>query len=696
VQPGSGGRGTQLGTFLVVALILIAALSGTYQAWRRGVDQLVWDECEYVSGALKSADNLHVNGLSTWLDEIASRQKFVKPPLLVNILVPLVMLTGRDHIDLVLGIYAGLAVASALCLVAFLVWKHSSGRVAWVSVLAVGAMPAVGYYGRAVYPEILLVSLTLAVVAVLPWPPVRLDWWRAVALGFVLGLGMLGKTIYPALVTGPLVVWFLVARRRDGSTRCGMFLAGAGLVAFGVARVWYATNFERAWDYATGAYGWSAWTPESRFQVLVVWGRGIVNSGVGLLVTCVLVATVLIWLVGRFRQRAEKATISPVAVALLLAAAPLIVVAVSSPNVNQRLIMPALVCVVVAVLIGLAQANRSRTTRYGYLVALVSLAIQFAVVQIGWIALSLAADRVSSIPSTMQTLNPFLDDLARFQDPRSIEEVFDALAETRAEGYRTDCWLICDYREFNQNLLQMHRHLRRFPVSFRWGSYFSWPREHVESVIADLNNTDAVVAWYQPRGAREGGGGFLNRHSEHAREVVRQRASGFEMWRRVAPDDGAFVLELYRNFGMDESLVGVESHAFGAEFGAAIRIEKISVGRGRIAVTCRCVGKMDRDYRLMVHAQDLSVPGSNIASWDQSISPPTSRWRVGQRYALSYRLSKAKPDVSYRLELAFFEEVAAQRRWRRMPRTDMAGLDSVTVTATPVRAESGVAGAQSE
>jgi hypothetical protein len=242
---------------------------------------------------------------------------------------------------------------------------------------------------------------------------------------------------------------------------------------------------------------------------------------------------------------------------------------------------------------------------------------------------------------------------------------------------------IHDFVELNVFKLEMMATIQRAPFRFGWGSYFSWPAEQVSPAIRKAADLASLLVWYRPLGRSMHRAGTLNRHAGRARAAARDPANGFILWRRIEAEDATFEIELYRNKDNRGAVAFTTTLKPGAKFDRRIRVDEIAVGGGWISVRCVCLTRIDRDYNLLIHATDTTRPEAGFESWDRVIKPPTTTWRPGDRFNLEYRLAGARAGVEYRLVVGFVEEVVRGRRWRRMPRSDAAGGDSMTLVVTP-------------
>jgi len=673
---------------VVALLIALASISSGIQAAVRGVDRLTWDECEYIEYTLRTYDQLEMRGLIAWPLVVATDQHHVKPTLLVNALIPAIWLSGRDNLGVALGLFFGLTVAGLLVAVAAMARVLYSPRSMLPAVLAVGAMPAVGYFSRSVYPTVPLCFLTLAAIGVLLWPGNRATARRAVLFGFVIGLGMMAKTTFPVLVVGPITLWFFNERRASSMRARLGFLALAAVVAAVVVAPWYLDNWRGALDHATMSYGWTNQGPQPPLEILRDWGETLVIRGFGVTTFSLVVTAAVLWWSCR-RKPSGDHRYPPATFALLLSAGPLLAVAMTSVNVMDRLVLPALACLVFAAAAALGRLEMPTVGRVVRVVVLSGAALQFTVVQLGWLARP-GADEPRILRKAERILDPFAGWLLRPVDHRPAEDVLTVLEKLARESEYPRCLLLTDFVELNVFRLRMVNQILRAPFLFGWGSYFSWPAEQVPKAIRGAGKTPTILVWYRPLVGPFHRGDTLNRHAIRARDAVRDEASGFELLRHIRADDESYEIEIY------QSSTGFSTSAFStilpveAEFGGRIRMEQIAVGEGRVSITCVCLARVERNFNLLIHASEGGMTNAPVESWDRAIKPPTTMWRPGDRFQLEYTLRKARPGVNYRLEIGFFEEVRFRRhRWRRMSRSDLPGADAVTIVVTPLEADSG-------
>jgi 4-amino-4-deoxy-L-arabinose transferase-like glycosyltransferase len=552
---------------LGILLFLPGATAGV-RIFRGGLPALAYDECEYAMQMLETAEMLFQRGLLLWPEIVAQYQPYVKPPLLVDIAAGVLFFVGRSHA--VHAIAVTMIGITALTSVAVyrLVRDLFSASTAVLAVLALGAVPAGGLFASKFFPEPLVTLLLVLLLAVLFTPSARESRRRTLLLAAVVAAGLLAKSTFPVLAAGPLLVRLWVARS-DGQT-VGWILRGTAL-GVAVSALWYAGNFGDAFGYVRDAYDWASWTPAS-FGVLVRrWIRVVGLQALGMAgsvsTLAVAVLAALAFAKGRIGgtggdggprngatgpwaslAREQRAFL----LALAAASVPSIAVALPSPNVSTRLLLPAFSVLAMGALIGLAEARLRPAARALRGAVLSLVAIQWVAVQIGGLSPVGAWAAPPPVSAVLRALNWHFGPLDRF-DTRPLEALLRATAplawSARALGpKRPTLYFVDNYPELDLARFQLYQSVRQARLPLRWVCYFEWSEDRRATALEDAREGQSLIVTYRPHGRQRSDLAFLNRHGEACLHDLQDPASGFHKVRDLAPPGAGYALELYANF----------------------------------------------------------------------------------------------------------------------------------------------------
>jgi 4-amino-4-deoxy-L-arabinose transferase-like glycosyltransferase len=552
---------------LGILLFLPAATAGV-RIFRGGLPALAYDECEYAMQMLETAEMLFQRGLLRWPEIVAQYQPYAKPPLLVDIAAGVLFFVGRSHA--VHAIAVTMIGITALTSVAVyrLVRDLFSASTAVLAVLALGALPAGGLFASKFFPEPLVTLLLVVLLAVLFAPSVRESRRRMLALAAVVGAGLLAKSTFPVLAAGPLLVRLSAARGERGTR--AWILRGTAL-GVAVSALWYAGNFGDAFGYARDAYDWASWTPASFGALARRWIRvvGLQALGMAGSVSTVAVAVVAALAFAKDRIGGAGGDAGPrngatgpwaslareqraFLFALAAASVPSIAIALPSPNVSTRLLLPAFSVLAMGAVIGLAEARLRPAASVLRAGVLVGVAIQWAAVQIGGLSPVRVWAAPAPVSAVLRSLNPYLGPLDRF-GTRPLEALLRATAplawSARALGpRRPTLYFVDNYPELDLARFQLYQSVRRARLPLRWLCYFEWSEDRRATALEEARDGRSLVVSYRPHGPQRSDLAFLNRHGDACLGEVRDPANGFHLVRDLAPPGASYALDLYANF----------------------------------------------------------------------------------------------------------------------------------------------------
>jgi len=660
-----------------MVLALAASLGACRLASVCGIGSLAWDTGEYVIEGLDTVDRLEAASLTAWPGIVRHHQGYAKPPLLVNVLAGWLWLVGPTRLDAAI---AGNALVTTLVLFAVaLLWagRAAGGHAALLAALAVGAMPILGRTAAEVFPEPLILALATAAVAVLLWPDRRWPLWRVALLGAVIGLGMLAKASFPALVTGPFLVWLAAGRTFDAPPaprRIGI-LAAATAAGLALASIWYSTNWREAIDYVRSAHAFNLHPDWTRAQVLSQWVDSLVRETFGIAGVVLVLAALAALPLGRLDRRRLSA------LAMMSGGLPMLVIGLSSPNVASRLQLPAAGLLVIGAAMLVPSPAGTLRSRLVWSAVLVAVGLQWTAVQVAPVWRSFSPAGRIPFERACAKLDPYGRSRGRScPDTRPAEAVVAAMGGLADQGLWPSCRLVTNHRELNVAALEVTAASRGLRVRFSWATYFTWDEAKRASVLDDLRHTPTVLVALFP-GPRLGATDpTLNCHVDEVLDFVRTRSNGFSVWRRIAPEDGAFTLFLMRNFD-PETLP--PSRPLAAELGGMLQIRGFAADARGLLVDFWCLERTGHDLAVAIRgtpaatAEHASAPAL-VA--DDRLFPPTSAWRSHRRYRVRLPVKGFREDVPYTVRLTLFDPHRISGEWRTIPRTDPVGGTEVVLT----------------
>lgn len=663
-------RSADVGWWIAAALVaLVAASAAAWFVADCGTTALAWDEGEYVLQALATADRLEVGSIARWPSIIRDQQHYGKPPLLVNLLAGWIVLVGPTRLMTALAL-SSFTIALALMAVAgALAGRLVGARGAFVTVLALSAMPVVGRITSEVFTEPLVLTLVLAMTAVLLWPVPRWGVGRSALLATAIGLGLLAKTTFPVLVAGPALVWLLAGSGDGGPSpaRRIVTLLASGLGGLAVASVWYATNWYHAFHHVRSSVAFNVHPDLTPLQILSAWVRTLAFEAFGACVVLVLIGSVVALLLGRVERRLRLA-----ALALLAAGLPVLLAGLVSPNVSARLQLPAAGALTVGATLVAGLPARRRWSR------LVSVGLT-CLVGIQWLVVQGAPVVWTALPSSQRATSRAARGLIRAMpprptgcpDPRPATAVVEAMEELGEQGLWPECRLVTNHGVLNVAILDVTSAARGVPARFGWATYFSWDDAAREAAVDQMLRSPTVIAALFPGRAIGGTHPVLNRFTDEVLDFVREPSSGYTVWRRVAPPDGAFTLFLLRNFDPD-ALPPLRPVA--AELGGLMRVTGFAGDERGLIVEFRCLERTPRDLavaaRATPSARGDAGPPPPVLAVDAPMVPGTSAWRPGRHYLVRIPVEVDDRTLAHSVAISVFDPRRTASGWDALQRSD--------------------------
>jgi len=610
----------------ILALVLASYLTTALFVSHYGYAVFLWDDSEYVTEALDTADHVTSFGLPSWLGYIATAQHYSKPPLYVNTLALFIHVVGRARTPLAVGLLA--AVSSALLGIAvFSVLRRvTSFWFAILSMLAIAGLPAVARWAPTAFPDLQLTLCAVWVIAILL---AEANWFW---LGLALGLGLLAKTTFPFFVLLPIAYWYWQGRL-EWMVRT-RFLLKAGLVAAVIAGVWYPFNIGEALAYARHAAGGAP--PGLTFlETLGAWMRISVVQGIGVTML-LLMGTALIFL-PTCRRKIIPFPAERVAM-FLLGAVPFFIMALTSPWPNNRHPLPSFVLFALAFLLTMFWI--AKTSRAGW--ALMALVMAGAVGQ--WMLAKMAevpwiAERVqfTDTGSKLSWLQPALTELQP-ASTGAVQEVIDR-AEALGPAAPSRWYLSGNDGYFNVPRLQLAAKVRHLPINFQWADYFAWTDEQINSRLDSIANGSAILLVAHTNTGR---GSFLRPRGD----LVQQRLADFR-----SLGEGSMV-SIYATRTAYEALAAALDAAF-ADYSGRVQISGLKINGRTLLLRAKLLAPLPCKFKLLLHA--FGADGQ-MTSWDQTLEPPLCKWQPGDVRLLKFELPESYLQQPYRLELGFFDE----------------------------------------
>ncbi len=610
----------------ILALVLASYLTTALFVSHYGYAVFLWDDSEYVTEALDTADHVTSFGLPSWLGYIAGAQHYSKPPLYVNTLAFFIHLAGRARTPLAVGLLA--AVSSALLGIAvFSVLRRvTSFWFAILSMLAIAGVPAVARWAPTAFPDL---QLTLCVVWVIAILLAEVNWFW---LGLALGSGLLAKATFPFFVLLPIAYWCWQDRQERMAR--ARYLLKAGLLAAVIAGVWYPFNIAEALAYARHAAGGAP--PDVTFRgTLAAWMRISAVQGIG--VTMLVLMGAALILLPTCRRKTLPFPAGHVAL-FLLGAVPFFIMALTSPWPNNRHPLPSFVLFALAFLLAMfwiAKTSRAgRTLRTLVIAGALGQWALAKVAEIPWIA-----ERVqfTDTGAKLSWLQPALAELQPASTD-AVQEVIDR-AEALGPAAPSRWYLSGNDGYFNVPRLQLAARVRQLPITFEWADYFDWTEEQIKSRLDSIANGSAILMVAHAKAER---GSFL-----HSRgDFVQQRLGDFR-----SLGEGSMV-SIYATRTAYEALAAALDPTF-ADYSGRVQISGLKINGRTLLLRVKLLAPLPCKLKLLLHA--FGADGQ-MTSWDQKLDPPLCKWQPGDVRLLKFELPESYLQQPYRLELGFFDE----------------------------------------
>ena len=511
---------------------------------------IAWDDSEYIRQAIATADHVERYGLTSWPGYVV-RQQIVRPPLYVNTLAAAVLLAGKEHVVVAAGLIGGITMALFGGVVFWIARRLADDRIALAVTAAMLALPGVMRWFPTAHADPLLTVFLLLAAGL--WCVVTERWSRVrvTMLGVAVGLALWSKATAPLFLALPAVFWMI----RPRATRAGhrlVVLAGAAVVAGIVAAPWYIPHGDGAIYYARVSSGFALGpVGETAFGRAVEWVGFIATRGWGYGVLLVVLAGFIASVAGRGHDReARTAPAADYVPVLLLGAIPMLALAaISRVPPNTRHVLPGLVFLAfAAVTFALTRIDHSRIRQPLWTAAIAFVALQYIVTTFGAAPTVASALRQALGPAWLLRLAP----AAAENQPISLELAARVLDQARAQARagRPRTWYLSGNSGLlNVSRLRMLADLQDVPVTFEWGSYFTWTPEQRAAARAGMRHSRCVVVLYEPATTPGTAAAELNRHNAELRAFVENPDNGFEPLRDLAVTVPGYSLSFYLQRG---------------------------------------------------------------------------------------------------------------------------------------------------
>ena len=629
----------RLQVWLPVCLILLTCFTIALYANRYGFSILGWDDAEYVTNALSTADHLSSNGLLSWPAAIALDQHYGKPPLYVNSLALFIELFGRDRTPLAIGMLGAVTSALTALAVFWIMRGLTSVPFALLSMLAVFGLPGLARWAPMAFPDLQVALLVLWTVAIL------LGRTRALWLGIAIGLGMLAKITFPVFVIGPLLYWWWTGGV-ERKQRLFVILE-AGLIAALIAGIWYLPNLNEAARYAGGAYGFSLRDDSSVAANLLQWfdlssreSLSWVLLALGILASFFYFAT----------RRAARSPFPWHAVTtFLLASLPMLAISLPSSSATSRYWIPSFVLLALTLMLfvrWVAQAARVRTP---LLIALAAGVIaQWGLIQASILPATSEALRNTKVGPALWRIAPGIYQLEPAGPFESLNLLMDRI-EAMGPGVPRQWFLSGNNPYINVPRLQLAAKIRRLPVTFDWADYFTWSEQETLDRIRLMQNEPAMLLVTEPI-YRDAIADYLVKRSA----LVKAHLGEFHLL-----DPTPFKMAIYASPKAYDLLKDPLPPA-NANFANALQVLGMgSTGRD-LRFRIKLLQPLSCNVTLFVH--DFP-PGGPMRIWDQRPNPPFCKWQPGEAGLVTFTLPPEFARDRDRLELGFFDEADAAHNW---------------------------------
>ena len=597
---------------VLFSFVTVALFTSTY-----GFQAFMWDDSEYVLQGMQTADTIYGKSLFAWPMLVWRWQHYGKPPLYVNTLAMSILVFGRDHVTLAVGLLGVISSVLLAMSVYVIVRRFASAWRSCIAILAIAGLAGVGCLAPAAFPDVQLAACVVWTIALL------LSHWSWRSLGLVMGLGMLAKVTFPFFIALPVVYAWWTSEDGVHSAR-ELFRAGA--LGAAIAAVWYAPNLREAIAYATYA---SAFGESKGFlRNAVAWLRLLAIDGTGFILLAGF-AVVFVWFLVTFKSRRPQFPTRPVTM-LLLGAFPFLVVVMRGPSTNSRHPLPSLVLLAIAGILSVYWiVDGPPRSRFALACWVAAVIAQWGITKVAEIPAGNEWLRASSIGRRLEEYLPALR-LLRPKPNTDVEWLTDFAASMGPAVPRD--WYLSGDDLVSVPRLALAAYAKRIPIRFEHAQYFNWSEARIRQRIGEIARRKAILVVANQTAY---GGAFLNVHAPLVRTALGR-------FRALASHGGVSV------YASEPAPPGFPDMSGYALEGCTLKVDVRSTG------TLAC------SIKLMLHAFDAK---GKMSAWDQTLTPPACEWEVGETRPMSFRLPEnCRKDLDH-LEIGFFDEVDREHGW---------------------------------
>jgi 4-amino-4-deoxy-L-arabinose transferase-like glycosyltransferase len=663
------------GRLAIAALVLFALSCG----WIMGLPTAFWktaslnyDDAEYAYQAIDTVERLHRGGLLSWPRIVYVDQHYGKPPLFVNSIAASIELTGRDRS--IEGIQLAVATSNfALLAAAGIFFARRYGTAGGLlAALMVAALPAFVSWAPRVVPDIQVSFLAFAAAAILVANPRNaLPTGACIALGVIWGLGMHSKATYPLYAAGPVLLWLVHAT----SARRIFSLLVAALIALALTAVWYLSNFEEAIKYVRGAVDFVDDPDTSRVARFGHWLHTLTLGGFGWLPGVLVLLACVIHVRGRARAVASPDHDLLVR-SLFFAALPMLLLSLTStapPNTRHPLPSLILVSLAATAILMNHWRNVQPAQRLRPWFAIALLAAQAGVFMTDITRAERPAaereelQRIGRLLAPGLSIQRAIDDTVPLHAFKTIES---KLGSTPATVYLAGHDGSLHVPKLNLLAIMDNRALR-----FDYATYFSWSHEQGRARLQQIvDNGEPILLLENKLADATSASRYFNRHQSLAvgtlSPLIGSRYSSL-----MLVDNAERRLQLL----IPHHLTGAEGRplrSIDASFANALTVVGIALEDDQLVIRLRATARIDKNYKLMIHAAQTDNPLATTAL-DQYVAPPLTTWLPGSQRDIRVRLPAGLEKRPLRIKIGFFDEADAANNWPRLRTQD--GQDAIEV-----------------
>ena len=297
-----------------LALVIFAFLAATATWIRRDTVPPLWDSAVYLQQSAIQYQALTREGGLAFFDAF-SHSMGQKAPLIAVLPIPLYFVLGETHSAARFVNLAWIALASIYL---FRIGRRVAGDAAGLlAVIALNTFPLVAGMSRQYLVEYGLMAMVIV------WIYYLLRWQAGEAkaapwiLGALLGFGLLLKVTLPLYVATPtlLVMWQKYARERRFRPLL-LDLARMAVVALPITALWYARNLGGVLNFiVSGGFGEAGRPygtgPIFSFQAIRAYWQGLLNIGVSVYYSALLLSVLAGWSAAAWRRRTTRPALLP-------------------------------------------------------------------------------------------------------------------------------------------------------------------------------------------------------------------------------------------------------------------------------------------------------------------------------------------------------------------------------------------------